>query len=149
MYRREFIKNSCGACLSATVLSSIISSCTATQYISGTLGKDGLFVDTAEFLTKQKGNQAYRSFIIVRNDSLQFPVCVYRFNENDYSALWMRCTHQGTELQASGDRLQCTAHGSEFDNKGEVRTGPADRSLRSFPVTVLNNNQLFIDLRAV
>lgn len=148
MDRREFIKNSCTACLSATVIGTVVSSCTATRYISGTLGKDGLFVDANEFVTKQNGKKAYHSFIVVRNDALQYPVCVYRFNDNEYSALWMRCTHQGTELQAAGDRLQCTAHGSEFDNKGSVKTGPADKSLRSFPVTV-SNNQLFIDLRAI
>jgi len=148
MDRREFIKNSCTACLSVTVIATAISSCKATRYISGTLGNDGLFVDANEFVTKQNGKPVYRSFIIVRNDAVQYPVCVYRFNENEYSALWMRCTHQGTELQASGDRLQCTAHGSEFDNKGSVKTGPADRSLRSFPVTV-SNNQLFIDMRAI
>ena len=148
MDRREFIKNSCTACLSATVIGTVISSCTATRYISGTLGKDGLFVDVNEFVTKQNGRTAYHSFIVVRNEALQYPVCVYRFNDNEYSALWMRCTHQGTELQASGDRLQCTAHGSEFDNTGSVKTGPADKSLRSFPVTV-SNNQLFIDMRAI
>jgi len=148
MDRREFIKNSCTACLSATVIGTAVSSCTATRYISGTLGKDGLFLDTNEFVTKQNGKTVYRSFVIIRNDALQYPVCVYRLNDNEYSALWMRCTHQGTELQASGDRLQCTAHGSEFDNKGSVKTGPADSSLRSFPVAV-SNNQLFIDMRAI
>jgi Rieske Fe-S protein len=148
MDRREFIKNSCTACLSATMIGAAISSCTATKYISGSLGKDGLFVDANEFQVKQNGKTIYRPFIIVRNDKLQYPICVYRFNDNEYSALWMSCTHQGTELQASGDRLQCTAHGSEFDNKGTVKTGPADRSLRNFPVTV-SNNQLFIDLRAI
>ena len=148
MDRRKFIKNSCAACLSATVIGTAISSCAATRYISGTLGKDGLLVDANEFVTKQNGKTIYRSFIIVRNDALQYPVCVYRFSDNEYSALWMRCTHQGTELQASGDRLQCTAHGSEFDNKGSVKTGPADRSLRNFPVNV-SNNQLFIDMRAI
>jgi len=148
MDRREFIKNSCTACLSATVIGAGLSSCNATRYISGTLGNDGLFIDPKEFVTKQNGKPVYRSFIIVRNDALQYPVCVYRFSDNEYSALWMRCTHQGTELQASGDRLQCTAHGSEFDNKGAVKTGPADKALRSFPVTI-SNNQLFIDLRAI
>lgn len=147
MDRREFIKNSCNACLSATIIGTAIASCNPTKYISGKLGNDGLFIDTNEFITKQNGKTAYRPFIIVRNDALQYPVCVYRFNDNEYSALWMQCTHQGTELQASGDRLQCTAHGSEFDNMGKVKTGPADRSLRNFPVTV-SNNQLFIDLRA-
>lgn len=148
MDRRKFIKNSCAACLSATVLGTAISSCSPTQYISGTLGKDGLFVDTDQFINKQKGSGAFHSYIIVRNDALQYPICVYRFSEKEYSALWMRCTHQGTELQVSGDYLQCTAHGSEFNSKGTVKAGPADRNLRNFPVTV-NNNQIFIDLRAV
>jgi Rieske Fe-S protein len=148
MDRRKFIKNSCTACLSVTALAVVLPSCTSTRYISGKVGKDGLTVDTKEFISKENGKTTYRSFIIVRNEALQYPICVYRFSEKEYSALWMRCTHQGTELQASGDYLQCTAHGSEFDNKGTVKTGPADRNLRNFPVTV-SNNQLFIDLRAI
>ena len=146
MNRKDFIINSCAACLSATAISSLFTSCTATKYITGNLGKDGLTVSKDEFKIRQKDNTAHRSFIIVRNDALQYPVCVYRFSDQEYSALWMRCTHQGTELQASGDFLQCPAHGSEFNNKGLVTNGPADSSLRTFPVTV-NNNELFIDLR--
>lgn len=146
MQRREFIKNTCTACLSLTVLSTLVSSCVATKYISGELGKDGLTISKDEFKVKQKGGTAYSSFIIVRNDALQFPICIYRLNENDYSALWMKCTHQGAELQASGDVLQCPAHGSEFNNKGQVTNGPANANLRTFPVTV-TNNELFIDLR--
>ena len=148
MNRRRFIKNGCTACLSVTTLTSVLSSCTTNRYISGILGKDGLAVDVNEFIMRQNGKAAYRTFIIIRNEALQYPICVYRFSENEYSALWMRCTHQGAELQASGDYLQCTAHGSEFDNKGTVRNGPADRNLRNFPITI-SNNQLFIDLRAI
>ena len=145
MNRRDFIKNTCTACLSVTVLSTL-GGCVATQYISGKMHKDGIIVNTADFAIKQKGGTAYSSFIIVRNDALKFPICVYRFNDKEYSALWMKCTHQGAELQASGDVLQCPAHGSEFTNKGLVRNGPANESLRRFPVTV-TNNELFIDLR--
>lgn len=126
----------------------MLASCSPTRYISGNLGKDGLTVNADEFVTKQKDKTVYRSYIIIRNEALQYPICVYRVSDKEYSALWMSCTHQGTELQASGDYLQCTAHGSEFDNKGTVKTGPADRNLRNFPVTV-TNNQLFIDLRAI
>src|SRR5215213_7447337 len=146
MNRRDFIKNSCTACLSVTVFSSLVAGCVATKYISGTLGKDGITVNKDDFKIRQKGGTAYSSFIIVRNDALQYPVCIYRFNDQEYSALWMKCTHQGTELQASGDVLQCTAHGSEFTNKGLVRNGPAITNLRTFPAAV-NNNEIFIDLR--
>ena len=148
MNRRKFIYDSCTACLSATALAGILSSCTTTRYISGKLGTDGLFVNTDEFKIAKDGKASYRSFIIVRNEALQYPVCVYRFSETDYSALWMRCTHQGAELQASGEFLQCPAHGSEFTNKGKMTNGPADQDLRTFPVTI-NKNELFIDLRRV
>ncbi len=146
MNRRDFIKNSCTACLSVTVLSSLASSCTSIRYTGGKLGKDGITLNKAEFKIKQKGSIAYSSFIIVRNDALKYPICVYRYNDTEYTALWMKCTHQGAELQALGDVLHCPAHGSEFNNKGQVINGPADSNLRAFPVAV-NNDELFIDLR--
>ena len=108
--------------------------------------ENGITVSKNDFAVKQKGGTAYSSFIIVRNEALQYPICVYRFNDDEYSALWMKCTHQGAELQASGDVLQCAAHGSEFNNHGMVRNGPAISNLRTFPVTV-NQDQVFIDLR--
>lgn len=146
MDRRDFIRKGCTACVSVTALSGLLSSCTATKYITGSMGKDGLTVQTDAF--RVKGKSGYHPFIIVRNEALQYPICVYRFSETEYSALWMRCTHQGTELQASGSYLQCPAHGSEFNNKGRITGGPADSDLRSFPVTI-NNNELFIDLRKI
>ena len=146
MDRREFIVNSCTACLGLAAIAALISSCTSTRFITGTLNDDGLLISSDEFKTINKGQVTYRRFIVVRNEALQYPICLYRFNEEEYSALWMQCSHQGAELQASGDFLQCSAHGSEFTNKGQVTNGPADRNLRTFPVSV-NNNQLFIDLR--
>ena len=146
MDRRDFIINSCVTCLSATALAGVLSSCRSTRYIVGKLNDDGVIVNTEEFKANRNGKEAYRSFIIVRNEALQFPICLYRFSETEYSAVWMQCTHQGAELQASGDSLHCPAHGSEFNSSGKIMNGPADRDLRSFPV-VVNKNQLFIDLR--
>jgi Rieske Fe-S protein len=131
MNRKEFIVKSCAACIGATALSTLVSSCAATQFANGKLTKDGILVDVNEFALKEKDK--YRSYIVVRNESLLFPVCVY---------------HQGAELNVAGEYLQCPAHGSEYSNKGVVTNGPADKNLRTFPVTV-NKNQLFIDLRKV
>lgn len=143
MNRRDFLVNTCGACLGLTGLSTTLSACHATRYLSGTLSKDGLTIHKKDF---RKGKNKYHSFVIIRHEALQYPVYVYRFGDDQYSAVWMRCTHQGTELQASGDFLQCPAHGSEFNNRGQVTNGPADDNLRSFPVTIIND-ALFIDLR--
>lgn len=148
MNRRQFITKGCVACIGATMVPALFSSCTTSKYIQGKLGKDGLFISVDEFITRNGSSVSYRPYIIIRNNALQYPICLFRFDDKQYSALWMQCTHQGAELAVSGDRLQCQAHGSEFDNKGTVKNGPADRHLRNFPVTI-NKNEIFIDLRAV
>ena len=146
MNRKEFIVKSCTACIGVTALSTLLSSCAATKFTSGKLAKDGILIDINEFVIKDKDK--YRLYVVVRNDKLLFPICVYRFNDTEYSAIWMQCAHQGAELNVAGDYLQCPAHGSEYNNRGKVTNGPADRDLRTFPVTI-SNNQLFIDLRKV
>ena len=145
MDRRKFIRTSCVSCLSATLFSSaVLTACTPTQYISGTLEKDGLIIEKEQF---KLGNQgSYSSFVIVRNENLLFPICVYRFSDEDYSAIWLKCAHMGAEVNVVGDMLQCPAHGSEYTNRGVVTNGPATSNLRTFPV-VVRGNELFIDLR--
>lgn len=146
MHRRDFISKGCSACIAGTGLSMLFTACQSTRYISGTLNKNGLIVSADEFKINRKGGAGHLSFIIVRNEALLFPIYVYRFSDTIYSAVWMKCSHQGNELQASGDYLQCPAHGSEFNNKGEVTNGPAERNLKIFSVSK-NKSELFIDLR--
>ena len=148
MNRRKFIQTSCTACLSTAIVAGVVSSCNGTKYISGKLGTDGLYLNSDEFRIASKGNDIFRPFIVVRNEALQYPICVYRISDSEYHAMWMQCTHQGAELQVSGNLLHCPAHGSEFSNKGRITNGPADKDLRTFPVIVMNN-ELFIDLRKV
>ena len=142
MNRGTFIKVSCFACTSVGFLSAVMQSCTSVKYTTGKLTENGLLLDLKEFETKK----GYRSYVIVRHDDLQFPICVYRIDDTKYNALLMCCTHQGAELQVSGDQLTCSAHGSSFDKWGRVTQAPASADLRNFPVSV-SNNQLFIDLR--
>ena len=148
MDRKDFIK-SCGlTCLGAVGLAGILQGCESARLLSGKIAGDDLLVPLSDFETKNGKNTYFKKYIVVQNDILQYPICVYRFGENEYSALWMRCTHQGTELQVFGDKLQCPAHGSEFDNRGGIQNGPADAKLRTFPVTI-ENTQLKISLKAV
>lgn len=146
MTRKDFLLRTCSVCVGTAGMSALLSSCKVTQIVSGKLTKDGLLVSIQEFSLKEEGK--YRGYIVIRNEALLFPICLYRFSGTDYTALWMQCAHQGAELNVAGDFLQCPAHGSEFSSRGKVTGGPADRDLRSFPVSI-QNNQLFIDLRKV
>lgn len=134
-------------CIGIAILPPLFTSCQSTHYTTGTLEKNGITVLKSEFTIIKKDQSEIRQYIIVRNESLEFPLYVYRFSENEYSALLMKCTHQGNEVQASGDHLHCSAHGSEFNNKGFVAQGPAEENLRSFKVTS-TVEKIFIDLRS-
>ncbi len=146
MNRRNFIKSGCAACLSVSAVPLVLSSCAALTNTTGKMVADGLTLSADDFKITGKKDSAYRSFLVVRNEALKYPICIYRFNEQEYTALWMMCSHQGAELQASGTYLQCPAHGSEFNNKGQATNGPASTNLKTFHVTV-NNKEIFIDLR--
>lgn len=148
MNRKNFIK-SCGfACIGGTAMIAAFQSCTSVKILNGQISGDDLIVPVTDFETRAGNERHFKKYIVLQNDLLQYPICLYRFNENQYTALWMRCTHQGAELQVFGDKLQCPAHGSEFSNKGTVQNGPADIVLRTFLVTI-EKNHLKISLKAV
>lgn len=142
MDRKDFIKKSCVACLGIALGGTVLQSCTGTRYVKGSLNENGLLIPTREFEDSKNGP---RQYVVVRHDDLQFPICVYR-TENGYTALLMQCSHQGAELQVSGDQLTCPAHGSSFDKTGKPTEAPAKEPLRVFPVSIVGT-QLFIDLR--
>ncbi|MFZ6009710.1 MAG: ubiquinol-cytochrome c reductase iron-sulfur subunit [Bacteroidota bacterium] len=146
MNRRTFTKRACMVCLGPAI-ASLVASCQATHYAEGLLEPNGLSIPASEFLYTKNNEQRLREFIIVRHEKLEFPIYLFRLSDQSYSALLMKCTHQGAELSASGDHLHCPSHGSEYNNKGLVTQGPAEKNLRSFPVSV-NNEKIFIDLRS-
>jgi Rieske Fe-S protein len=146
MDRRTFTQ-SCLSCLAGAFVAPVLSACQSTHYASGTMEADGITVLRSEFSYLKKEQLMTRQYIIVRNDRMEFPIYLYRASDSEYSAVLMKCTHQGAELNASGDHLQCPSHGSEFNNKGLVVGGPAENNLRSFKVSA-GNEKIFIDLRS-
>ncbi|TDW99417.1 nitrite reductase/ring-hydroxylating ferredoxin subunit [Dinghuibacter silviterrae] len=127
------------ACMGGALLAAFLEGCSAGKEVNGTIDRSDLVIPVSSF-------QPGKKYLVVSHERLKYPVCVYRFSDDQYVALLMRCTHQGAELQVFGDRLQCPAHGSEFNNKGIVQNGPADTNLRTFPVS-LQHNQLHISLQ--
>lgn len=136
MNRKEFIKT-CGiSCLGIVGAGILLEGCASTKYVNATLAGSFLEIPLTAFEANGKKEMKFLRYVIAQHDDLKYPICVYRQSETNYQALLMRCTHQGTELQVFGDRLQCPAHGSEFSNNGEVKNGPAAESLRTFPLMV-------------
>lgn len=134
MDRKEFLKVCGFSCLSIFGLSGIIQSCGTTHYANSNLQGNRLVISKKEFEIAEKETIKYRSHIVSKVEGINYPIVIYRNQNEDYSALLLRCSHQGAELTVSGDVLTCSAHGSEFAKNGTVIQGPAEEQLTSFKV---------------
>ena len=146
MDRKQFLKTCGFGCLSTIAGVTLLQSCASSQILSREIKDSDLLVPISDKKKKKGAKTEFKKYIIIQNEILKTPICVYRFDANDYCAMFMLCTHQGAELQVFGDKLQCPAHGSEFSSRGVLENGPANKDLRKFPVTI-ENNTLKISLK--
>jgi Rieske Fe-S protein len=143
MDRLEFLKL-CGlGYVGAAGLPALLAGCaTSSSVVNATMTSSGLQVPLDAF---ESSEGEYRSYIIARNETLQYPIYIKRTSATDYTASLMRCTHKGVELQVAGEKLTCPAHGSQFTTTGAVIEGPADKNLKTYPVSI-NGETLVIQL---
>ncbi len=142
MDRKQFIKTAGMACISSTVVASILQSCASSNYFAKfSVAHKKIILHQSEFIKIEKDNkQTIRKFVIVKTDLTSFPVCVFKISDKEYTALLMECTHNSCELNPQGGFLLCPCHGSEFSNKGVVQNPPAENNLKSYNVTIENEN---------
>lgn len=143
MDRRFFIQNGCLACAGLIAAPAFLSSCAGNRTVMGLVEGEDLVIPSSSF-TDEKGVQ--RPYVVAAHDQLKQPIAVFKEGYG-YRAVLMRCTHRGAELRVTGDRLECSAHGSQFDSRGAVLEGPASSPLRVFPV-LEREGRIFISLKA-
>ena len=144
MDRKEFLKICGGACASVLGIS-LLARCAPGLTINGTVKDKELILPLEAFVNTKDGANSFYPYLLVRNEQLNYPVAVFRSEKADFSAMLMRCTHQGMELSVHGNLISCSAHGSEFDTAGKVLQGPADQPLTTF-TTRTDATQLYVQL---
>lgn len=77
---------------------------------------------------------------IVRPKGWLFDIAVNKKQDNTYTALLLKCTHQSNQLNVSSKGFHCSLHGSDFSIDGGVKKGPAEKSLKQYTVNVQQNN---------
>ncbi|MBK6665895.1 MAG: hypothetical protein IPG48_06985 [Saprospiraceae bacterium] len=94
MNRKDFLKTCGFACLGGSAIVTLMQSCTVTKTISGNIENSDLMVAISDFESVSDDKIIFKKYVIINNDVLKFPICVYRIEENKYNALWLECTHQ-------------------------------------------------------
>jgi Rieske Fe-S protein len=129
-----------------SVFSALLASCNEQFAPNAVIENDQITLPLNSFEYVAKNQTRFRKHIVIQHDKLRFPICIFRYAEGNFKALLMRCSHQGVELKVNGDRLICPAHGSTFNNQGQVLKAPADKDLRELPLAIEQNN-LIIKLK--
>jgi cytochrome b6-f complex iron-sulfur subunit len=66
--------------------------------------------------------------------------------ESGFTARSLTCTHLGCALAQAPDGFTCPCHGSEFDEAGTVRRGPAEKPLTALRVEQTLAGELILHL---
>lgn len=140
--RREFLKDTCTACLGTAFLGltfSQLTSCSSLPIYKTDLSKQAVTVPVTSF--------GESNIVIVRDMQVPFDILLVKKSDEEYKALYMKCSHQETPLTATKTGLYCSGHGSSFDLDGNVTKEPALKPLKNFKTEIVNN-QITIDLNS-
>jgi len=140
--RREFIKDTCTACMGTAFLGLTFSQLTSCASLP--IYKTNLRLKTVDVPLTSFGGS---TLVIVRDMQVSYDVLLVKKSEYDYLALYMKCSHQENQLTATKNGLYCSRHGSTFDLDGNVTKEPALTPLKSFNTTI-NENCISIDLNS-
>lgn len=143
MERRDFLKQTCGACAAigfgAFFLSTVMESCKTPSL--------GLYKTDAPSGSASipLSSLANTDFKLVRINNYNYDVAVLKQSSGNYVALLLMCTHAGQALTKAGSGFFCPLHGSRFSETGAVLKGPATDPLQHLPVKI-ENQTLIIKL---
>jgi Rieske Fe-S protein len=138
--RREFLKDTCTACLGTTFLGftfSQLTSCSPLPVYKTDLSKKIVHVPLSNFVES--------NLLILRDLQVPFDILLVKKSEQEYNAIYMKCSHQENPVTATPNGLYCSSHGSSFDLDGNVTKEPALTPLKKFKTQILDN-QISIDL---
>ena len=128
--RRNFVRQTAAWCIVPGVIASLLDSCkSAFTYTSASALPGIIQVPMSAFA---EGSNR----INVRDKRLEFDVLLLKKPNNEYKAIYMKCTHYDNPLVATSTSIYCNSHGSQFDMDGKVMKDPATEPLRIFQAKV-------------
>lgn len=147
MNRRNFIKSTCTACAMGIGLAQFFESCSTNKYVSNfNLQANTITLKKNVFVQLKKEKSIEHTFVLVKPESLPFPIAIYKTTTGGYASYFLKCTHQGCELNAYESAMVCPCHGAEFNVRGEVTQGPAEINLKQF-VTTHDAENIYVQIQ--
>jgi Rieske Fe-S protein len=132
MDRRDFVKQSCVACIAAGagMVVGSLSSCATLPPYKAIIDTNKIRVPVSLF-----GQSDFR---VIQPENFFYNIGLQKEHDGTYTALLLRCTHADNQLTSMGNGFKCSLHGSSFDKEGRVTQGPAERPLTKYKTEVVS-----------
>ncbi|MBD3385845.1 Rieske 2Fe-2S domain-containing protein [candidate division KSB1 bacterium] len=75
------------------------------------------------------------------------PVILIHTGEHTFQSFSLVCTHKGCTVswKSNSEKFACPCHGSQFNHKGEVTSGPAENALTEYKTTYKDKGIVVIE----
>ena len=133
------MRTACGTAAAAVCggVSLSVTGCSTVPLVTPEIKDGGLSVSVSVL--------AEEASVILRR-GLRPPIVIHKSEAGNYTALLLQCSHKACRPEVFEYSLDCPCHGSQFDFDGRVLNGPAEKDLKTFPVTEDGEGNLFIAL---
>ena len=85
MKRRNFIQSCCYTVIGVPIMATVLQSCGGIYYATSSIKNDQLIVKKSEFWEIVKEKKKNRTFVMLNVEKSQFPICLYKIEENKYA----------------------------------------------------------------
>ena len=140
--RRDFIKQSCAGCLGTSLMGltlSQLTSCSPLPIYKAKLDAKSVSIPLTSF--------GESNLLIVRDMQVAYDILIVKKSDQDFNAIYMKCSHQENPVTATATGLFCSSHGSRFDLDGNVLKEPALAPLKKFNTQIVDVH-LIVDLNS-
>ena len=138
MERRDFLKKSCSACAGISLLLPFLESCGTSATIFKAIPENNrLTIPRSVFETQP--------YAMIRAQKLSYDILLRKSENDQFTAIYMKCTHRDSPVQFTKTGFVCNDHGSRFTIEGEVTKSPAKNNLTRLPVEA-DSQSVFISL---
>lgn len=127
MERRDFLKKSCSACVGMSLLLPLLESCGTSAAVFKTIPENNR-------LTIPKTVFETQPYAIIRAQKISYDILLKKSENDQFYAIYMKCTHRDSPVQFTKTGFVCNDHGSRFTIEGEVTKSPAKNNLTRLPV---------------
>lgn len=108
------MKKCCWTTAVFLIVGLVMTNCTGIYYATASAADNQLILAKSEFIIDLEKNKK-RTYVLVKSEKLDFPICVYQISDNQYASSLPKCAHRGVSLMLAEEYI--LVHATEVNSQ--------------------------------